>query len=101
MNRELRVLMLAALLTFAAAPPAQAELAKKQVLKVQRLIQTGDLKGLNSFINNNNWIFGGETPLELALVDFAEALALKKPVEITTEKWAGVVEKAAEAASIY
>lgn len=101
MNRELRVLMLAASLTFAAAHPAQADLAHKQILMVQHFIQTGDLKGLNRFINNNNWIFHGDTPLELALVEFSEALALKKPVKIATKNLAVLVEKTVKSASIY
>jgi hypothetical protein len=101
MNRELRVLMLAAALTFAAAHPAQAELARKQVLLVQQYIETGDIDGLNRFINNNNWIFGGDTPLERALVEVAEALSLRQPVEIATNKLAILVEQAVKSTSIY
>lgn len=101
MSRELRVLMLAASLTFAAMHPAQAELAKQQILRVQHYIQTGNIDDLNRFINNHNWIFGGDTPLEKALAEFSEALALKKPVELATQSWATLVEKTAEAASIY
>lgn len=101
MSRELRVLMLAAALTFAAMHPAQAELAKQQILRVQYYIQTGNIDDLNRFINNHNWIFGGNTPLERALAEFSEALALRKPVELRAQKWAVLVEKSSEAASIY
>lgn len=101
MNRELRILMLAASLTFAAAHSAHADLNREQILKVQQYIETGDIDGLNQFINNNNWIFGGDTLLERALAKLSEALSLKQPVEIATNNVAILVEEAVKSMSIY
>lgn len=103
MEREIRILLLAAAITFGGSGGAQAALTQDQIVYLEALIAAGNLEAISEFVADNPSVFDGATQLEKAIADLSKTLSSTTPIEITSiaNKLKTVSTMAAQAASIY